>query len=124
PCVNTWSASFTAVESIQANGKTVRKHRISTIACAPIFPKRSDDRDDGDETDVDATLAIMDMPFTEPELDPGQEQGRDEQQHREGRRRPDLEVFETLLVQVVDDVRRALERSAFGHHVDRPEDIV
>src|SRR5699024_94953 len=102
--VNTSSAGLNDVEIIQKNGKIVRKHRTMTTRCTKDRPSRS--RCLRPNPLVSVTIsAIVDTPLDVLELQPGQDHGRDEDDDGNGTRGPDLEEFESLFIEVIDDIR-------------------
>src|SRR5699024_10255248 len=92
--VKTSSGGLNAVEIIHTNGKTVRKQITMItrwIISRPRLPLRLALLDRRALT----ILAIVDVPFDELELDPGEQHGGEEENHRHGTGRANLEVLES-----------------------------
>src|SRR5680860_1492648 len=116
-------ACLNDVENIQKNGKIVRKQISSTMTCTRILPRKPRCRAFRDLGAV-TILAIVHMSFDEAELQPGQEDRGNEDDGGNGTGVTDLEVFEPLFVEVVDDIGSGFERPTLGQHVDRAKDII
>ena len=79
--VKTSFGSLNEVVIIQRNGKIVRAQRMTTQRWSANLTQGI--RIDCDWRDRDARLAIVDLPFDEAELEPGQKGSYDEDEDRD-----------------------------------------
>src|SRR5688572_65910 len=127
PGRNTSAAGLKAVESIQRSGKIVSRQSRITSRCSAACPSRfgiGRGRRAVTTGWAARRLPIVDVPLDEPELEPGQQDDGQRDDDRDRARNADLEVPESLLVQVEDQVYRAIERPAVGQDRDRAEHLV